>query len=220
MNIKTKLRGFTLIELLVVIAVLAILIAVLLPALSGAMEHAKRPKCAANLKLLATGYLAYAGDNKGRFPPPVSPGKAPYECLGEVVTNNLVYRGAGALYTLSLVESIDAFYCPAASTLTRARCWKVPDWVNTASSYDLYAGYTNATYGPDPSEAAFAQTDRDGSDKILAMDHTEGHNDWSCHVVGRKAVGANLVMGDSHIEWRAFNRMEKRYTHNGREYYW
>jgi prepilin-type N-terminal cleavage/methylation domain-containing protein len=60
-------RGFTLIELLVVIAIIAILAALLLPAMASAKEKSKRTVCKNNVRQVVLAEIMYAGDNADKF---------------------------------------------------------------------------------------------------------------------------------------------------------
>ena len=62
-----RAAGFTLVELLVVIGIIAVLVAMLLPALSRAKENARRTACASNVRQWCQALIMYASENRGFF---------------------------------------------------------------------------------------------------------------------------------------------------------
>jgi prepilin-type N-terminal cleavage/methylation domain-containing protein len=66
---SSRRKAFTLVELLVVIGIIAVLIGILLPALSKARESARTIACAAQMRSLVQATFLYCNNNKGYFPP-------------------------------------------------------------------------------------------------------------------------------------------------------
>jgi competence protein ComGC len=66
--VRGKISAFTIVELLVVMAVVALLLAMLIPALGRAKDHAKLVSCKSNLRCISSGALMYADDHEGLLP--------------------------------------------------------------------------------------------------------------------------------------------------------
>jgi prepilin-type N-terminal cleavage/methylation domain-containing protein len=117
-------RAFTLVELLVVIGIIAVLISVLLPALSGARRQASLVQCSSNMRQVTMALLMYIQDNKGHLPPagiPPLPNIYPrgWWWANELVRQNYirnpsinVYRKTPSLTTEKQFNRSNPFRCP------------------------------------------------------------------------------------------------------------
>lgn len=109
--------GFTIVELLVVIGIIAILIAILIPAVQSVRAGAMQAKCLSNIKQLTGALISYTQNYEGRFPRPA--GGGPY-----ARPEDWIYfdgRPVSQSRILPYISSLKVLVCPADDTNFRPR---------------------------------------------------------------------------------------------------
>ncbi len=143
---RASAGGFTLIELLVVIAIIAILAAMLLPALAKAKEAGQRTKCLSNLRQLAVGMTGYAQDSRDYYVPAKpgdndnnTPGNPPFVqyAIDSMWTNAVKMAGVPFVTNGPCVWS-----CPEIPGLPYSDTGDYPQWI---IGYQYMGGFTEWT---------------------------------------------------------------------------
>jgi prepilin-type N-terminal cleavage/methylation domain-containing protein len=190
--------SFTLVELLVVLAIIAVLAALLLPALSGAKARAQTTQCLSNLRQIGIGMKVYSDGSDGFYPE--SGDIIPWD---QIDTTTHLQSWLQQIYLL--VPNTNAYHCPADrraffSYFNGARAAYVLS-TNFASVDSKKILFSSAfVLGGDTLGADFVPEDADKDDYthncVGGPDNGFPAEEWRIHNKGQ-----NILFEDGHVRW-------------------
>ena len=196
--------AFTLVELLVVIGIIAVLLAILLPALSKARERSQRTACLSNLRQLAAATIMYANQYKDRLPNANPRGSAKsYDPTNTLFTD----------FSAAFIDSGPVFHCPSDRDDV-PRSIQTGDYTLSNSarvSYEFYSVLWQPEFGPFLTHLASDTPiiwDLGGGSPTPDPDQNHG------------TKGGNVAFADGHCEWQQQDQWDKPdWPHAAQFYY-
>ena len=209
--------GFTLIELLVVIAIIAILAAMLLPALSSAKQRAWTITCNSNLHQISLGMKMYADDATGRYPK--SGGNIPWNTVTPDAPTN-----AWMQQIISYVANTNVYRCPSNKLLPLSEQSRF-NYFNGARAAFVAANFQRAAV--DEKKILFPSALVVSGDTLDFEPTDADKDDYSQNCVGGPAngipweewqahsQGQNVLFADGHAKWYSgYNTNEMTFRYN------